>query len=95
MNKILGIFLIVFGIAIIISIFSLNSEVVVGEQLCVDGSRNINLEGMMCEKTEYKIDGLSKNESILINLIIFAIGLFLYVCGLRLLITEIYSEDSL
>ncbi len=32
---------------------------VVGEQLCVDGRQNINLEGIMCEKSETTWFGLS------------------------------------
>lgn len=31
---------------------------IVGEQLCVDGSNNINLEGIMCEKSETTWFGL-------------------------------------
>lgn len=86
MNKPLSIFLMVFGIAILICMLFLNNEVVVGDQLCVDGNNNINLEGMMCEKSEYKIDGLSKNESILVNIFISIIGLGLYILGIYSLI---------
>ena len=32
---------------------------VVGEQLCVDGSHNINLEGIMCEESETTWFGLN------------------------------------
>jgi hypothetical protein len=35
-------------------------EKVVGEQLCVDGNQNINLEGIMCEKTEATLFGMHR-----------------------------------
>ena len=89
MDKSIKIFLIVFGIAILISILFLNDDVVVGEQLCVDGNNNINLEGIICENSEYKIDGLSSRTSVLVNTLLVITGLLIYGYGLFAL-----SENS-
>lgn len=89
MNKYLRIFLIVFGIMLAFSYTFINDTVVVGEQLCVDGKNNINLEGMMCEKSEYKIDGFSAKQSMLISVLLVTLGLFIFGVGLF-----VFSEDS-
>lgn len=82
MNKYLRMFLIVFGIIVAFSWIPFSDNVVVGEQLCVDGNNNINLEGMMCEKTEYNINGLSFMESIFISLVLAIAGLFIFAFSL-------------
>ena len=46
--SIMGLFLIIVGI----------ESKVIGEQLCVDGNKNVNLEGIMCEKVENTWFGL-------------------------------------
>ena len=48
---------------------------VVGEQLCVDGNQNINLEGIMCEKTETTWFGLNYNFSFLVLLPVIIWGI--------------------
>ena len=50
-NKGLIIF-IIFGISMVVLVFVGTKTEVIGEQLCVDGESNINLEGIMCEKSE-------------------------------------------
>ena len=53
--NILFIYLILVGVMLLI----VTEENVVGEQPCVDGNHNINLEGMMCEKTEITFFGIN------------------------------------
>lgn len=63
-------------------IFMIISEDIVGEQLCVDGNHNINLEGIMCEKTEQFVPGLSGAQQSTISIISIVIGILIYVIGL-------------
>ena len=62
---IIGVFL-VFGMPLIL-LFNYESEVI-GEQVCVDGSHNKNLEGIMCEKRQESFFGLSEGISGIIML---------------------------
>lgn len=54
---------------------------VTGEQLCVDGNQNINLEGMMCEKTIDTFFGLN----------IY----FMYIILIPIVIGIIFITDSM
>jgi len=74
MSKELRIFLIILGISISFIPMILSEKVIVGEQLCVDGNDNINLEGFMCEETNYQIKGLSSFQTSLIAIPSIAIG---------------------
>jgi len=87
MNKELRVSLILLGliIAVLPSIVMIigSEEIVVGEQLCVDGNNNINLEGLMCEKTESITFGLPPGIAVIIQatigisgVIIFGMSLF-------------------
>lgn len=58
-------------------------EIIVGEQLCVDGNNNINLEGMMCEKTEYNILGIGFGWYMLFIIMLAFFGLMIFVHGLN------------
>lgn len=87
MNQQLRTTLMIFGIMLgvipgIIMIAG-TERIVIGEQLCVDGNNNINLEGLMCEKSEFMTFGMSQSITNiiqigfgLIGLLIFAIALF-------------------
>ena len=82
MNKQLRIVLIILGIAIAILpalTFSIISEkTVIGEQLCVDGNNNINLEGMMCEETEFTVKGMSQETGKIISYTSGIVGLIIF-----------------
>ena len=86
MNKNVRVFLIIFGIVIGITptiIFGIFSEnIVIGEQLCVDGNYNINLEGLMCEKTESFSFGYNFNQSSIIIIPSMIIGIMIYAISL-------------
>ena len=86
MDKGIRITLIVLGIMITLLptgvLVILSEEVVIGEQLCVDGNNNINLEGMMCEDTEYKVSGMPQKSSDTIMWVTGIFGLIIYAIGL-------------
>lgn len=58
-------------------------EIIVGEQLCVDGNNNINLEGMMCEKTEYNVLGVGFGWYTLFMLMLAFFGIMIFIFGLQ------------
>ena len=58
-------------------------EIIVGEQLCVDGNNNINLEGIMCEKTEYNVLGIGFGWYMLFVMLLVFFGLMIFISGLR------------
>lgn len=78
MNKHLRMFLMLLGIAIAFLWLFFNNSVVTGEQLCVDGNNNINLEGIMCEKSEWQVYGFSEKQSILVMIFHAIIGLVIW-----------------
>ena len=83
MNKYLRMFFIWVGLIIAFStVFLVGNDVVVGEQLCVDGRNNINLEGIMCEKSEIQVYGFSQGISILIMFIQMGIGFIIFAFAL-------------
>lgn len=86
MNRGLRIFLITLGILIMlvpgIIITSLSEEIVTGEQLCVDGNYNINLDGIMCEETVSAIPGFPSKYSSMIQWLSVLIGFIIYVWAL-------------
>ena len=62
MKQSLRIIFMIFGIVMVlvplIIVPTLGEEVIVGEQLCVDGNNNKNLVGIMCEDTEFRVFGI-------------------------------------
>ena len=82
----LRVILIILGIAIAVipySVFALLSEkVVVGEQLCVDGNNNINLAGIMCEDSEFTVNGIDDKTARIIQWTTIVIGLLMYMIGM-------------
>ncbi len=59
-------------------------DVVVGEHLCVDGKNNINLDGFMCEKTEWMLFDFTRNESAIIVISLMIVGTIIYFSGLSM-----------
>lgn len=79
------------GLILIVTPFILSltyfERVVVGERLCVDGMRNINLEGIMCQETEEQIFGYNMNskEGIFFSFVLvfsFIFGMIFFVIGI-------------
>jgi len=86
MKQSIRITLIILGIALILvptSTFAfLSEEVIVGEQLCVDGNHNVNLEGLMCEETKLILPGILSGIGEWIMFITIPLGGFLFILGL-------------
>lgn len=83
MNKLL----ITLGLAIMLFALTLSfsmEELVVGKQLCVDGNNNINLEGIMCEKTEWVLFNFSGIESTTITFFLMMFGIITFFVGLSM-----------
>lgn len=81
-NNKLAISIIVLGLVITFSPLFFAGMEVTGEQLCVDGNYNINLEGIMCEESQFLIGDFSKDETTLIILLFMVLGLIVYSGGL-------------
>ena len=101
MNKYLAFMILVFGLMVMFCPPMIHSfvseEIVIGEQPCVDGNKNINLDGVMCEKTKMTTFGVSNNSfpGVLIMLMgfcIFMLGAIIMIYGFAYLI---FSCDAL
>ncbi len=78
------IFLGIIIICIFVVLVLIPSEVVVGEKPCVDGYRNKNLEGIMCEDTEFSLFGLNEAYSFLIVFLGLVIGGTIMFIGINI-----------
>ena len=81
--KIYTLFLLI-GICILsygIFIFANSETKVVGQQACVDGYRNKNLEGIMCEKTSLHLFDVNLNNSFNMSFLMFS-GIVAFGLGL-------------
>lgn len=56
---------------------------VIGEQLCVDGNNNINLEGIMCQETEHSVLGITFGWFTITTLIFGLLGCLIFILGLE------------
>ncbi len=81
MNK----YLLFFGFSILIILLILiatTSETIVdGEQLCVDGNNNKNLEGIMCEDSYEKLLGMDGSVGFLILGAFTVLGTVILIIG--------------
>ncbi len=86
MNQQLRQVLMIFSIILIIIpgiVMIVGSErIVIGEQLCVDGNNNINLEGLKCEKSEFISFGMTQRTTTTIQVGLGAIGLLIFAIAL-------------
>ncbi len=69
-------------------------EVVIGEQPCVDGNQNINLDGIMCEKTDFRVNGISTIYLALPAVIIFISGVILLFISLLTSKNDALSQET-
>ena len=81
-----GSLIVVIGI-IIVFIFPVlgviyGEEYVVGEKLCVDGEMNKNLEGIMCEETEFDFLGMGIGWFVFLTLLFSVIGFIIFSYGI-------------
>lgn len=101
MNKFLAIIILVFGLMVMFSPPIIHSfvseEIVIGDQLCVDGNKNINLDGVMCEKTEITTFGVLNNSFtgvliMLMGFLLLMVGAIIMIYGFEYLV---FSNDAL
>lgn len=82
MDKYIRILFIILGLCVALSGIFIGDERVVGQQLCVDGNSNINLEGIMCEKSEFLIGDFSSVQTVFIMLILIIGGILIFAFSL-------------